>query len=234
MPINCLVVEDEPAAQDILRKYIADCPWLNLVDVCKNALAASEVMNRSEIQLLFLDINMPGLSGMSFYKSLANPPFVIFTTAYPEFAVEGFEVNAVDFLLKPFPFDRFLKAVNKATDSINSQNSSSGNAAYAFVLLKSEKKLHRVRVNEIVHIEAIGDYVNVHLRRGGLIVHETFKGLLDQLPSGYMSRIHKSHAIAVDKIEFIEGNRVRVRDKFVPIGQAFRNEFMQTLKSKNE
>ncbi|KAA3659779.1 MAG: DNA-binding response regulator [Calditrichaeota bacterium] len=234
MQINCLVIEDEPSAQEIMRKYIADCPWLNLVDVCGNALTASDVLNRSNVQLLFLDINMPGLSGMSFYKSLSNPPFVIFTTAYPEFAVEGFEVSAVDFLLKPFPFDRFLKAVHKATESIKNQKMNTGEAKQDYVLLRSDKKLHRIPIREIVHIEAVGDYVNVHLRRGTLFVHETFKGMLERLPKVGMVRIHKSHAVALDKIEFVEGNQVRIRDKYIPIGQAYRNAFMQSLRNKNK
>ena len=118
MTIQCIIVEDEPASQEILKAYIADCPNLTLAETCKNAFEANEVLMNRNVDLMFLDINMPGLSGMKFYKSLSRPPFVIFTTAYPEFALEGFEVDAVDYLLKPFPFDRFLKAVNRAADRL--------------------------------------------------------------------------------------------------------------------
>ena len=138
MKINCIIVDDEPASREILEKYVADCSCLNLVETCKNAFEATEAINNVDIQLIFLDINMPKLSGMKFYRSLTNPPFVIFTTAYPEFAVEGFEVNAVDFLLKPFPFERFLKAVNKAIDIL--KNQSNDNICYEYIFLKSDKK----------------------------------------------------------------------------------------------
>ncbi len=111
MIINCIIVEDEPVSQDVLKKYVADCPNLKLIEVCNNAFEANDTLVNHEVQLMFLDINMPRLSGMKFYKSLSNPPFVIFTTAYPEYALEGFEVDAVDYLLKPFPFERFIKAV---------------------------------------------------------------------------------------------------------------------------
>lgn len=121
MKINCIIVDDEPASRDVLEKFISDCPSLNLLYSCKNAFEANEILNKDDVQLIFLDINMPKLSGLKFYKSLTNPPFVIFTTAYPEYAVEGFEVEAVDYLLKPFPFDRFLKAVNKALDILNNK-----------------------------------------------------------------------------------------------------------------
>lgn len=224
MPINCIIIDDEPAAQEILQKYISDCPTLNMVATCNNALEASELLSREDVHLMFLDINMPKLSGMSFYKSLAKPPAVIFTTAYSEFALEGFEVNAVDYLLKPFPFDRFLKAVNKVFET---QQTAQPEISQTHVLLKSDKKIHRVNADEIFHLEAVGDYINVHMRRGSLIVHETFKSLMEQLPSEKFVRIHKSHAVAIDRIEYLEGNQIKIRDKYLPIGQSFRADFLE-------
>ena len=210
MKINCIIVDDEPASREILEKYVADCSFLNLVQTCKNAFEATETINDIDIQLIFLDINMPKLSGMKFYRSLTNPPFVIFTTAYPEFAVEGFEVNAVDFLLKPFPFERFLKAVNKAIDNLKNQTNE--NNYHEFIFLKSDKKIHRIIINEIYHLESIGDYVKVFF-------------------NGRFIRIHKSHAVAINKIDTVEGNMVKIKDKFFPIGQTYRNEFMTLIKS---
>ena len=230
MKINCIIVDDEPASCEILEKYVADCSSLNLVDTCKNAFEAIEAINNVEIQLIFLDINMPKLSGMKFYRSLTSPPFVIFTTAYPEFAVEGFEVNAVDFLLKPFPFERFLKAVNKAIDIL--KNQSNDNICYEYIFLKSDKKIHRVIINEIYHLEAVGDYVKVFFDGKFIMVHDTFQNLLNQLPNNLFVRVHKSHAIAINKIDTIEGNMVKVKDKIFPIGQTYRNEFMNLIKGQ--
>ena len=230
MKINCIIVDDEPASREILEKYVADCSCLNLVLTCKNAFEATEAINSFEIQIIFLDINMPKLSGMKFYRSLINAPFVIFTTAYPEFAVEGFEVNAVDYLLKPFPFDRFLKAVNKATDIL--KNQSNDNNCCEYVFLKSDKKIHRVIINDIYHLEAVGDYVKVFFNDKYIMVHETFQNLLNQLPDKLFVRVHKSHAIAINKIDTIEGNMVKVNDKFFPIGETYRYEFMNLIKGR--
>ena len=229
MKINCIIVDDEPASREILEKYVADCSCLNLVLTCKNAFEATEAINSFEIQIIFLDINMPKLSGMKFYRSLTNPPFVIFTTAYPEFAVEGFEVNAVDFLLKPFPFERFLKAVNKAIDNLKNQTNE--NNYHEFIFLKSDKKIHRIIINEIYHLESIGDYVKVFFNGRFIMVHDTFQNLLNQLPNNLFVRIHKSHAVAINKIDTVEGNMVKIKDKFFPIGQTYRNEFMTLIKS---
>ena len=229
MKVNCIIVDDEPASREILEKFISDCFSLNLVGTCKNAFEATEAINNVEVQLIFLDINMPKLSGMKFYRSLTNPPFVIFTTAYPEFAVEGFEVNAVDYLLKPFPFERFLKAVNKASDIL--KNNCIDNNCYEYIFLKSDKKIHRVIINEIYHLEAVGDYVKVFFNGKFIMVHETFQNLINQFPNNLFVRIHKSHAIAINKIDTIEGNMVKVKDKFFPIGQTYRNEFMNLIKS---
>jgi DNA-binding LytR/AlgR family response regulator len=231
MKINCIIVDDEPASREILEKYIADCFSLNLVKTCKNAFEATETINNIDIQLIFLDINMPKLSGMKFYRSLTNPPFVIFTTAYPEFAVEGFEVNAVDFLLKPFPFERFLKAVNKAIDNLKNQSNESNYHEYIF--LKSDKKIHRIIIDDIYHLEAIGDYVKVFFNGRFIMVHDTFQNLLNQLPNNLFVRVHKSHAIAINKIDTIEGNMVKVKDKFFPIGQTYRNDFMNLIKGSD-
>ena len=139
MKIRCIVVDDEPLSQDVLKKYILDCPMLELVKICSDALEANNELINNNIQLMYLDINMPKLSGIRFIKTLANPPLVIFTTAYPEYAIEGFEVDAVDYLLKPFSYERFLKATNKAIEKINYSNIKN-TVANDFILLKSDKK----------------------------------------------------------------------------------------------
>jgi DNA-binding LytR/AlgR family response regulator len=228
MKINCIIVDDEPSSREILEKYVGDCFSLNMIKTCKNAFEASEAINNFNVQLIFLDINMPKLSGMKFYKSLANPPFVIFTTAYSEFAVEGFEVNAIDYLLKPFPFERFLKAVNKAIDNL--KDISKYNFNTDFILFRSDKKIHRVNINEIYYLESIGDYVKVFLKEKMIVVHDTFQNLLNQLPENCFARVHKSHAIALNKFETIEGNMIKINNKSIPIGQTYRNDFLNLIK----
>ena len=228
MKINCIIVDDEPASRDILEKFILDCPNLNLVESCKNAFEASNAINALDIQLIFLDINMPKLSGIKFYKSLVNPPFVIFTTAYPEFAVEGFEVDAIDYLLKPFPFERFYKAVNKAVEVLSNKINES--KTQEFILWKADKKIHRVLLDEINYLEAIGDYVKVQFSGKFIMVHNTFQKLLAQLPENRFIRVHKSFAIALDKLEAIEGNRIILKGNSIPIGQTYRSDFMELIK----
>jgi len=169
---------------------------------------------------------MPKISGLKFYKSLNNPPLVIFTTAYPDYAVEGFEVNAIDNLLKPFSFERFLKAVNKiqaTTKEVKAESESN------FILLKSDKKLYRVNVNEINYIEAHGDYVKVHYSNSSIVIHDTFQNLLCQLGNSKFVRVHKSFAIAINKFEHIEVNTIKINDKTIPIGQTYRSAFFKEI-----
>ncbi len=227
MTINCIIVDDEPVSQDILKKYVADTPALNLMQTCNNAFEASEALMQYKIDLIFLDINMPKLSGMKFYKSLNNPPYVIFTTAYPEFAAEGFEVDAIDYLLKPFPFDRFLKAVNRANDRISKLENKSTPGEY--ILLKADKKLHRINLSDISHLEALGDYVKVFYNDSFILVHETLQRLLDQLPETEFIRIHKSYVISTGNISYVEGNQVKIGAYEIPIGQKYRDGFMDFI-----
>jgi len=184
--------------------------------------------------LLFLDINLPKLSGINFIKTLIRPPLIIFTTAYPEFAVEGFELNAVDYLLKPFSFERFLKAVNKALEKLNaSTTQNSDSDKITFIFLKADKKIHKVDLDSIHYIEAIGDYMKVVTDSGQLIINETMKKLKEELPGKSFIRVHKSFIISRNKIKFIEGNYVQVEDKSIPIGATYRNDVLANLDKKS-
>ena len=229
---KCIIVEDEPLAQNVLKKYIGEHPTLELIAVCNDALAAQPILNQQDIDLLFLDINLPKLSGINFIKTLLRPPLVIFTTAYPEFAVEGFELNAVDYLLKPFSFERFLKAVNKAFEKLSTTNQSNDGNKAAFIFLKADKKIHKVDLDSIHFIEAIGDYMKVVTDTGQLIINETMKKLQEELPVNSFIRVHKSFIISRNKIKFIEGNYVQVEDKSIPIGATYRNEVLASIDKK--
>jgi DNA-binding LytR/AlgR family response regulator len=227
MNIRCIIIDDEPLSQDILEKFILEIERLEIAGIFDDALEASVFLRDHKVDLIFLDINMPRLSGIQFFKSLENPPSVIFTTAYPEFAVEGFDLDAVDYLLKPFPFERFLKAVNKAFEKLDNSHFISKEK---ILWLKSDKKLNKIFIQDILYIEAIGDYVKIVLEEGNLVVHETLQGILSKLKTNGFERIHRSYIIAMDKIAYVEGNRVGVGDTVLPVGQSYRDYFFRKIK----
>ena len=229
--IKCAIIEDEPLAQNILKKYIEGHPALELTALCNNAEEAQKVLLRHDVELLFLDINLPKLSGISFLKTLPHQPLVIFTTAYPEYAVEGFELNAIDYLLKPFSFERFLKAANKAVRQLNKGIAEQAIPSYIF--LKADKKVHKVSVDDILYIEAAGDYIKVMTENGQYVVNDTLKGLQDELPPVQFIRVHKSYIISRNKIKFFEGNYVKVGNAHIPIGNSYREEISTRLKERN-
>lgn len=224
MSINCIIIDDEPSSQLVLKAFIADVNELNLIATCNNALEALTVLNRNTtIDLLFLDINMPKITGLEFYKSLQNPPKVIFTTAYSQYAVDGFEVNAVDYLLKPFSFNRFLKAIQKVVIAEPKPNSLD-----SIIFIKSNKVLHRIKTKEIEYIEAFGDYVKIHLYDKTITTNSTFSKILKDLPNT-IERCHKSFAVNISKINSVTGNIIYINEKTIPIGQKFKTDFIKML-----
>jgi len=230
---KCIIIEDEPLAQNILKKYISDHPSLELVAICSDALEAQTILTQQNIQLLFLDINLPKLSGINFIKTLIHPPLVIFTTAYPEFAVEGFELNAVDYLLKPFSFERFLKAVNKVIEKLNNSSLPKKEEIDAFIFFRSDKKIHKVDLESIHYIEAVGDYMKVITDSGQLLINETMKNLQEELPARSFIRVHKSFIISRNRIKYIEGNYIQVESKSIPIGATYRNDVLASTDKKS-
>ena len=224
MSIRCIIVDDEPLARDVLITYTSDHPDLELVAISKDGFEAMKALEAHQVDLIFLDINMPKLSGVNFYKSLNQKPQVIFTTAYPEFAVEGFELNAVDYLLKPFSFERFVQAVNRVKEKLGNSKPEE------HIMLKADRKMYRTEFKDIQYFEALGDYVKVHLYDKVLIVTTTLKKLLEELPSDQFLRAHKSFIISKSKVEYVEGNQVKIGGKLITIGQAYREEVMKGLK----
>ncbi|QTE24502.1 response regulator transcription factor [Polaribacter cellanae] len=229
--MNCLIIDDEPASQEIIKLFIEKIDFLSLIKTCNNAVEAlSETKKNQKIDLLFLDINMPKISGLSFYKSLQNPPFVIFTTAYPQYAVEGFDVNAIDYLLKPFSFDRFLQAVNKVTDKL--ETSKKAINSEETILIKADKKLHKIKISSIFYVEAFGDYVKIHLENKFLLTNNTFKKVLNLLPKTTFFQVHKSFAINFKKVNTIEGNKILIDTEKIPIGLKYKSEFLKKFKNE--
>lgn len=243
--MNVIIVDDEPLALDVLETYIERMPDLNLVARCNNAFEANEALKNNEIDLMFLDIQMPQLTGIEFLKTLVKPPMVIFTTAYQQYAIEGFELNALDYLLKPISMDRFMKSVNKATEQYNllhqestpsPQRASDSEAtvlqadAPDYIFVKADKKLIRVKFSDILYIEGLKDYVIIRLEAGRVISLQTMKSLEDKLPSAQFVRVHRSYIVGMNKIQAIVGNMVEVMEKgqpkHLPIGKNYRDELL--------
>ena len=214
MNLNCLIVDDEPLSQDVIIDFVNASPELNLVAVCSNALEANSYLKNQKIDILFLDINMPKLSGISFVKSLKAPPSIVFITAYPEYAVEGFEVDAVDYLLKPVSFERFRTAVNRLLERL-SENNDTKNRTH--LMVRANKKNYRINFDELLYLEAQGDYVRFVTIEKSLMVHGTLKEFLTQIPDNLFVQIHKSYAISLSKIIYTEGNQVKIADYKLPI-----------------
>lgn len=239
--INVIIVDDEPLAQDVLETYISKLPDVNLVQKCNNALEANEALKNHDIDLMFLDIQMPQLTGIDFLKTLKKAPEVIFTTAYPNYAVEGFELNAIDYLLKPISFERFIKAVNKATEQIELKRGSTGAtptsnneaAATDFIFVKADKKLVKIQYGEIIYIEGLKDYVIIRMENSRVITLQTMKSLEGKLPSNLFKRIHRSYIVALREIKAVVGNMVEVEEKgkakHLPIGKNYREELLEII-----
>ncbi len=240
--INVIIVDDEPLAQDVLETYIEKMPELNLVQKCNNAFEANEALKNGDIDLMFLDIQMPQVTGVDFLKALKNPPLVIFTTAYSNYAIEGFELNALDYMLKPISMERFMKAVNKAMDQLELQHREKSPAAAAhheadgktdFIFVKADKKLVKVNFEEILYIEGLKDYVIIRTDKGRIITLQTMKSLEDKLPLSQFKRIHRSYIVNISKINAIVGNMVEVIEKNVakhlPVGKNYRDELLEII-----
>lgn len=235
--LNVLIVDDEPLALDVLETYINQMSELKLVKRCSNALEANDALKADNIDLMFLDIQMPQLTGIDFVKTLSKPPMVVFTTAYPNYAIQGFDLNALDYLLKPISLERFVKAVNKAVEHAEMTNrdgsSAQNNEALDFFFVKADKKLVKVNFDDIIYIEGLKDYVIIRLAHGRVITLQTMKSLEDRLPQGLFKRIHRSYIVAMDKITAIEGNMVEVQEKdkpkLLPIGKNYRDDLLDLI-----
>lgn len=230
--LKCIIADDEPIARDILKNYISEIPYLELKASCKNSFEVLEVLQKEPIDLLFLDINMPKLSGLSMLRTLQHRPEVIITTAYPEYAIEGFELSVTDYLLKPFSLERFLQAVMKVQKKEPVQQelkeviTQESNSKSIFV--KSDKKLVKILVEEINHIEAYGNYVKVFTSEM-ILTPQTLTDILETLPSQFL-RTHKSFAINFNKLKFIDGNQVILDSgKKLPIGKSYRKGILERI-----
>lgn len=236
MNIRCLVADDEPIARQIVVGYIEQIPHLELVGTCKDAFEVMEVLRKQEVDLLFLDINMPKLSGLSLLRSLTKRPQVILTTAYREYALEGFELSVTDYLLKPFSLERFLQAVQKVESSERSQTTATSKPAAApappkveHIFVKVERQMVKVVLAEIRYVAAYGNYIKIYMPNETLLSLQTLGQFLQRLPAKDFLQIHKSHLINFRHLEALEGNRVKIGKDWLAIGKAYRAQLMERM-----
>ena len=227
--IVCLAVDDEPPALDILRNYINAVSSLELAGTCINAVDALNVLRHTRIDLMFLDIQMPQLLGTDLLRTLNNPPKVIFTTAYREFAVEGFELNAVDYLLKPISFERFLKAVNKVMD-IKVQQHTQQEAYDEYLYFRSDRKLHKVAMEDIIFIESLKDYIKVVTKAKTIITKQSISSIEERLPKTLFIRIHRSFIVSLSKVQSYTPELIAIGDEELPVSRMYRHEVEKVFK----
>jgi two-component system LytT family response regulator len=234
MKIRCVAIDDEPLAVKKIAGYILKVPFLELVAECRSAAEAMSIMDKNDIQLLFIDINMPDISGMELVKSLTNKPYVVFTTAYSEYAVEGFQVDAIDYLLKPITFSNFLKAANKVKNLMeltsNSQKESVKTSAN-HLFVKSDFKLIRIELNDIKYIESQHEYIKIHLINSNPVMTQlSLKSMEEQLPSDRFMRIHRSYIVNLAKVSMIERNRIVFDGKvYIPVSEQYKEKFQEYI-----
>ena len=226
MVINCLIIEDQLPAQRILKTYIQQMPELKLIAACSNALEATRLLQDQSVDLIFLDINLPKISGISFLKNLNNPPKVIITSAYPDYALEGFELDVIDYLLKPFSFERFHKSVFKVLN----QTKKSLTEDPEYVFIKSDKEFHKLEIASILYLKSDDNYVKIftedrwHMKTGSL------QNWMDTLPEEFV-RVHKSYIINLSKVDKLSGNRLFIAGQEIPIGRSFKDALLQRITS---
>jgi two-component system LytT family response regulator len=222
--ISCIITDDEPFARKGLQGYVEKIGFFDLKGVCEDALQLSDLLQTQPVDLLFLDIQMPHITGVEFLRAIKNPPKVMFTTAYQQYAIEGFELDVMDYLLKPIPYERFLKAAWKARDYFALKEQPESAVPYIFV--KAGGKLEKITFNEILFIEGMENYVAIYTDSKKIVTHMTIKSLLEKLPAKQFIQTHKSYVVAVDKINTIEGNLLHVQTYKVPVSKYLREEVL--------
>lgn len=237
--IRCLVVDDEPLALDIIEDYISKVPFLELVKSTTSAIEGLSLVQNDRIDLVFLDVQMPELTGLQFLKILNGKCDVILTTAYSQYALEGYELDVIDYLLKPIAFDRFYKAAQKALHQ--KQNSSPvplpevpvTHTPHSFIFVKTEHKIQKIYLDDVLYIEGLKDYISIFTKNERIITLQNMKKMEDALPTGRFVRVHKSYIVALDKIDSIERSRIQISDKIIPVGDTYREAFFKLVENRN-
>lgn len=233
--MKCIIVDDEPLAIEIIESYVERLDNLEVVATCNNAIQAFEILQNQEVDLMFLDIQMPKLTGIDFVKTLKNPPKIILTTAYRDYALESYELDVVDYLLKPISFDRFLVALQKAYKNEKSELTySTSEAGEEYIYLKADKKMVKVMLHDILYIESLKDYIRVKTAEKDVITHQKISYLEEKLPDDLFIRIHRSFIVPLKKIESYSSSTIEVPGKELPIGRLYKNAVLETLNAQNQ
>lgn len=231
--IRCIIVEDEELAQEVMQMHLAVYPQFELLGVYRNTREAAEALGKNNVDLMFLDIRLPGMTGLQFLKQLVHPPLVVLTTAYAEYALESYEFNVIDYLLKPISAERFAKAVSKIEDvKLFAGNAKADNLPSDHLFIRSSSKFFRVNYDDIHYIEGMKDYLKVHLAGSTLITHQTMAEMEKVLPPSKFIRIHRSYIISISKIKSVFGNSVELANKTLPIGINYKDGLMELVGMK--
>jgi two-component system, LytTR family, response regulator len=229
MTMRCITVDDEPLSLAKIKGFVEQVPYLTLVASFSSAVAAMAYLKENPVDLVFLDIQMDNLTGIQMLEIIEPKPRVILTTAYDQYALKGYELNVSDYLLKPFSFDRFLKAVEKARSQFQLAAPAIQNEANNFIFIKTEYRLEKVNFNDILFVESRGDYLYIILKHSKILTLMTMKNLVEMLPAGQFIRVHKSWLVSLGNIDAIEHGRIRIKDAIIPIGETYRNEVWKRL-----
>ena len=226
---SCIIIEDEPLALEKTKDFVNKVPFLHLSATFDNALSGLTYLNNNKVDLLFLDINMDELSGIELLESSKITSQVIITTAYQEYALKGYELQITDYLLKPFTFNRFLQALNKAQKNLSQRIA---DKPVDFIFVKTENRLEKIMINDILYIEGMRDYLRIHTSNKKIMTLQSFNELEQLLPSHLVCRVHKSYMIAINKIDAIERGRIKIADQLIPVSETYKEAFLQLINSK--
>jgi DNA-binding LytR/AlgR family response regulator len=230
--MRCIIVDDEPVARKILREFTAQVPFLELAGEFENVSKTKAFLHADHADLMFLDIEMPKMSGLDYLKRSTVDPLVILTTAFPEYALEGYELDIIDYLLKPIAFSRFLKAVQKAKEYNDLRHTQPVVANPTYLFVRSEKRIEKIELKDILYIESFGNYVNIHTEQKKILAYLTLKGLESQLPAQEFIKIHQSFLVSFSRISAIEGNQVFINNKPLPISRNYREGVMRVVEQR--
>ena len=227
--LSCIIVDDEPVARKILHEFVEKVPFMDLQGKFESAMKAEAFLKNNTADIIFLDIEMPKVSGLQLLQKMDIESIVILTTAFPQYALEGYELDIIDYLLKPFAFNRFLKAVQKAKDYYQMKNIATGTLQPSYIFIKSEKRIEKIELNDILYAESVGNYVSIHTENKRIMAYLTMKSLESQLPLNDFIKIHQSYLVNCSKIDAIEGNEIKIGSRSLPMSRNYREMVMKII-----